>query len=542
MDAYRETVRLLQTAPVTRQAEPIREHMGKKPGAFEGFEGNFSKAAFAEKPRPLPGLLAPVPAFNLALLPEVLRDYVRDVSERMQMPFDFVAVLAVVCLGAVIGRRLGIHPKQFDNWLVVPNVWGGIVGDSAQMKTPVFNEVLGFLYRLEAEARTDHAAADTSKTEQLLYEAQLAALKENLKLAAKNSRIDEMQDIQQQLSALTKPDATEPARYVVNDSTVEKIGELLNRNPAGLLLYRDELKGFLLSMNRQGREGDRQFYLEAWGGSGRFNVDRIGRGSIHIDALCVSVLGGIQPGPLREYTAQALQNSTDADGFMQRFQLLVWPDTDRGWLLVDRVPDQGARDAVWRVFQSIASMPAGEAVPAIRFDNEAQGLFNVWLHQHENELRSGEHPAFFVSHLAKYRSLMPSLALICHCIEHAEHPALIDSAVNVAAAERAVAWCDYLKAHALRVYGSTAPRPEVEAAQALAQKIKAREIKDGMTVREIKQKDWAKLSESEHVKAGLNMLQDHGWLIIEKSETGGRPSELVRLHSDFHPQNLQKVC
>ena len=30
-------------------------------------------------------------------------------------------------------------------------------------------------------------------------------------------------------------------RYLVNDTTVEKLGELLNHNPNGLLLFRDEL-------------------------------------------------------------------------------------------------------------------------------------------------------------------------------------------------------------------------------------------------------------------------------------------------------------
>ena len=48
----------------------------------------------------------------------------------------------------------------------------------------------------------------------------------------------------------------------LNDPTVEKLRELLKDNPRGLLLIRDELSGLLRSFDKQGREGDREFYLE----------------------------------------------------------------------------------------------------------------------------------------------------------------------------------------------------------------------------------------------------------------------------------------
>ena len=41
---------------------------------------------------------------------------------------------------------------------------------------------------------------------------------------------------------------------MVNDSTVEKLGELLNENPNGLLVFRDELTGFLRQLDRDGHE------------------------------------------------------------------------------------------------------------------------------------------------------------------------------------------------------------------------------------------------------------------------------------------------
>src|SRR4029453_7681695 len=75
-------------------------------------------------------------------------------------------------------------------------------------------------------------------------------------------------------------------RYIVNDPTVEKLGELLNENPNGLLLFRDELTGWLRMLDRDGHESDRSFYLEAWNGTNSYTYDRIGRGTLPIKAAC----------------------------------------------------------------------------------------------------------------------------------------------------------------------------------------------------------------------------------------------------------------
>ena len=70
---------------------------------------------------------------------------------------------------------------------------------------------------------------------------------------------------------------------------------------------------------------DRAFYCEAWNGTGAYTYDRIGRGTLHIRAACLSVLGGIQPGPLERYLRAVFAGRGD-DGLLQRFQLAVWPD------------------------------------------------------------------------------------------------------------------------------------------------------------------------------------------------------------------------
>jgi Protein of unknown function (DUF3987) len=82
------------------------------------------------------------------------------------------------------------------------------------------------------------------------------------------------------------PEEPKVRRYRTEDTTTEKLADLLNENPNGLLVFRDELVGFLRSLDKYGREGDRQFYLEAWNGDQSFSVDRIGRGSLRVEAFC----------------------------------------------------------------------------------------------------------------------------------------------------------------------------------------------------------------------------------------------------------------
>ena len=79
-------------------------------------------------PQPLPAILPSVEPFNPAFLPEAFRPWVEDVAERMQCPIDFPAVAGMVALAAVVGRQVGIRPRQQDDWIVVPNLWGVVIG------------------------------------------------------------------------------------------------------------------------------------------------------------------------------------------------------------------------------------------------------------------------------------------------------------------------------------------------------------------------------------------------------------------------------
>jgi hypothetical protein len=61
--------------------------------------------------------------------------------------------------------------------------------------------------------------------------------------------------------------------------------------------------------------------------------------------------------------------------------------------------------------------------------------------------------------VAKYRSLMPSLALIGHLIDGVDGGPT--GPVSRGAAARAVGWCEFLQEHARRLYESVTDRAQV---------------------------------------------------------------------------------
>ena len=498
-------------------------------------------------PEALPGKLPPVQTFSYDLLPEAFGPWIKDISERMQCPPDFPAVGAIVSLAAVVGRKIGIRPKRHDDWLVISNLWGAAIGRPGIMKTPALDQVLLPLKRLHAEAIEANAQAMaewvTGETVRKMKRELLSGeIKKNLKAGSDTSGIEA------ELSRL-KEDCSPPAdrRYLVNDSTVEKLGEILQGNPNGVLVFRDELTGWLRTLDREGHENDRAFFLEAWNGDGSYTFDRIGRGTIHIEAVCLSILGGVQPGPLAEYVREASRNGSGADGLLQRFQLLVWPDDPKNWQNVDRWPDTVAKNRAFEVYRRLAALDPSSVgaegvsvvfegssplesegkIPFLKFNPEAQEAFDAWREILETEkLRAGE-PDMIESALSKYRSLIPSLALLFHLADIGKGPVGMDSLL------RAFDWGDYLESHMRRVYAGTS-NPSLSGAHSLLQKIREGGVADKMTVREVYLKGWSGL-DREALPGILEILEDHGWVKLEivtpKTEDGrGRKSEVIRIN------------
>jgi putative DNA primase/helicase len=483
-------------------------------------------------PHPLPDSLLPVAAFDFDLLPDQVKPYVADVCERMQCPPDYVAVSQMSALGSMIGRKVAIRPLVQDDWEVIANMWGLLIGRPGVLKSPAMEEGLRPLRKLSA------VAEDNLKKEMTTYEVMAAAAKlrhdENVKQAGKILRKDRKADISPLLEAEEEISPPTLKRYVANDTNVASLGVLLQQNQNGLLVFRDEIVSLLDNLNREELVSERGFYLTGWAGNSRYTFDRIGRGlHLSIDGVCLSMLGSTQPGRISQYLARAIRGGRGDDGLIQRFGLMVWPDVSAHWKQVDRWPDREARAVNMKLFERLdtldwraigAKRDRGsdgdeEGLPYLRFGIDAYDLFADWRTALERRLRSGELHLALEAHLAKYRKLVPGLSLVCHFAGGSTGP------VGVAAVRRAIAWATYLESHARRAYGSVTSA-SANTAKAILAKIRSGHLKAEFQSRDVWRPQWSGLADREAVEAGLTMLVEYDWLGHRRIETAGRPKRI----------------
>jgi hypothetical protein len=500
------------------------------------------------EPKPIHTALQSVEPMPAAIIPEPFRGWLSDIAHRMTCPLDFPTVAAIIGTGAIIGAGCGIRPKRNDNWQVISNLWGGVVARPGKAKSPALDEGMKSINMLESEAKGayDQALADWEADNEA-YKAKKEAIKGDMAAAAKGKgkkgeKVPDMAEAKAEYLALGVPETPARRRYKTSDSTIEKMAVLLNENPRGILMFKDELVGFLVSLDREDRQADRAFYLSAWNGYGQYTTDRIGRGTIDTPNLCVSVLGGIQPSKLTGYLLQA-RDDLKNDGLLQRFQLLVYPD-EVDWKLIDEHPNIEARDRVYGIFKTLADMdftqcgaelPDGEKIPFFHFSDEAQQVFYDWLTDLEATKINGEDNPLMAEHLSKYRSLMPSLALIFHLIAVADGQP--GGPVTETAAMQAAAWCDYLESHARRIYGLLVD-VSVRSAEELSKRLTGKDLQDGFTLYEVYHNGWHLLDRKELAQGAVDELLDAEWLREDFQEIPGRqPKAIYRINPKIFPAN-----
>ena len=377
-----------------------------------------------EVPQPLPPELLPVEPFPMAALPDAFGPWVRDVAERMHCPPDFVAVPLLVA-ARFAGGAACRHPTAAAHRLDRARQPVG-----ADRRPTRHHEIARHVAGPGADGspggprsrgiqRPGRAASGRGDGREVAYRGEReggagGAQEERRRRRGGAAGVPR-----------TQRDAPTRSRYVVNDLTYEKLGEILSANPDGVLSVRDEMRGLFLSLAREESAPARAFYLQAWSG-GSYTFDRIGRGTVTVDDARLSIIGGIQPGPLSELVQQARRGAAD-DGMIERF-LIAWPDAPGEWREVDRWPDTEGKRRAWEAFERLDTLTAGalgaeretdihgdpRGLPFVRFDDDAREAFGEWRTEFEHTIRSAEGEGLEGA-LSKFRHHVPALALGAAC-------------------------------------------------------------------------------------------------------------------------------
>ena len=325
------------------------------------------------------------PPFPVDLLPPAIAGYARDEAELIGVDPAVIALAAIGAAAACIDDRIEIQPKRHDTgWREQARLWVGIIGDPSAKKSPGIKKAMAPLFKIDQKWRdeTNQATAEW------------------LKACEETAKGEE------------EPPAPIGKRLILNDATVEKMGDIMSKSePRGMLSYQDELSGWLASMDayKNGAGGkDKAAWLEAYNG-GPKAIDRIARGSIFVKNWGVSVLGGIQPS-----VVQAYAQSTNHDGMLQRFILVKAGEARLG---ADRRPDLAARERYHFIMDQMAgTQAAGDTVVTLSEDaHKIREALDEKLHK-----LTVNHPnKFLAAALGKWNGLFARLLLTFHCIESA---------------------------------------------------------------------------------------------------------------------------
>jgi len=158
----------------------------------------------------------------------------------------------------------------------------------------------------------------------------------------------------------------------------------------------------------------------------------------------------------------------------------------------------------------------------LHFTADAQKIFNQWYLINENLVSRKNLDTSRQSHFAKYRSLIPALALLFHLLEDGTGP------VNIDALAKAIRFALYLKRHSDRIYGSVLGFDNTSA-HVLGDKLISGALLTQFTLRHVLQKGWASLATKETIQEALDTLVEAGWLQEERVDTGGRPKVVYHI-------------
>lgn len=341
------------------------------------------------------------PEMDLSLWPAVLQTRAQEVSDSVGCDplVPLFAGLAAVC-GVIDARtRLELMP----GFRVPPVLWLMTLGEPADKKSPGSRPMLSPLKDIEAEDRPRY------QKELLEWEGKEAAYAGAKKSFLEFSASPDAMLGGQPPAVPEMPPQPVAVKITVSDITSQKLVRSAADRPRGLLCHLDEMNSWVRKLTDKTTGEDRSAWVVSYE-SERYEMDRVGAGSIHAENLAVSIYGNIQPTVFR----QSLP-SLAADGLLQRFIPAVLRGSKTR--LGNPIPEYMTSAAGWENLLRLTF-----ALPAQTYKLSTEAFtayreFQAWYEgtkQDERLLHSGD---VFMTAFGKLEGTAGRLILLFHVME-----------------------------------------------------------------------------------------------------------------------------
>jgi len=487
--------------------------------------------AWTRPPRPVSGTTAtssparssPIEAykpFPVDALPEPLSSFVAETAAAIGCDPAYVALPLVVAAGAAIGttRRLELKYKYEAPAIL----WSVIVGESGTSKSPALRSVLEHVRDRERRLREEYAV------ERREYEATVEAYEKE--------RAGWRSDKKSTGQPPERPAEPVGRRALVSDTTVEALALKLADNPRGLLLARDELAGWLNSLdryaNKSGSGSDESFYLSCYNAEPHTVDRRTGdRREINVAQAGLWIVGGIQPQILQ----LALGTTRRQSGLLSRLLLVAPPPLTAKWSEreVSPLTRRACHDVLDRLYElePDADGEGRQESRLVRLTADGKKAYVEWHDRHVEEAleKSDDEKAAW----SKFRETVARLALVFHEVRLAAGDAVDPDFVDVASVDRAIRLVEWQKHETRRVYRLLAESAEDRVVRQADERLTAFVAGQGGTVAVrdvIAGVRWVK--DAETAESALQRLVDAGrgdWIAKSATDAGGRPTRLFVL-------------
>ncbi|MCL2305329.1 MAG: DUF3987 domain-containing protein [Planctomycetaceae bacterium] len=348
--------------------------------------------------------------FPVDLLPESIGRLCRESAKAKNIEPVYVGINAIAAVASVVGSAYKIELKPRD-WYEPAILWTCLVAESGSGKSPGLDSATLPLRTLQSEADRDYdTKSDIYATEKGQYDLDY----DDWKRARKRNPMT---------LPPVLPFAPKMETFLVDDATLEAIAEVLESNPFGILLVKDELAGWLKSFDCY-RSGGGAKDLPAWlsiHGGRMFRINRkTGKKMIHSNNPAVSVCGGVQP-----LVLQRIVNENEDffdSGLTARILFAMPPDKPSYWTEAE-TSDEALMNYE-RIFRTLYRWRSAENAPSpenpliVRLSPEAKDLFTQFFNVNVDErmVLDSDMKAFW----AKFASYAARLALVFHVVQRIE--------------------------------------------------------------------------------------------------------------------------